>query len=100
MAMLFDSAIWGVDSYAPADRPAQNCLYDQVVKRRKPAFWGRYIRCPNASDPNTLSTSEARFLHDRVGFQKVGTPGFQNLSPPRSAHRTAELGCLKSPFRV
>jgi len=65
MAMLFDGAIWGVDSYAPANQPAQNCLYDQVVKRRKPAFWGRYIRCPNASDPNALSTSEAAFLHDR-----------------------------------
>jgi hypothetical protein len=65
MAMLFASTIWGVDSYAPANRPAQNCLYDQVVKRKKPAFWGRYIRCPNASDSNVLNTDEARFLHDR-----------------------------------
>jgi hypothetical protein len=62
MSMLFGDRYWGVDSYAPAYRPGTFCLYDQVVKVKKPAFWGRYIRCPNAADPNALTGTERDFL--------------------------------------
>lgn len=63
--MLFNSAIWGVDSYTPTDRPSPNCLYDWVAKIKKPAFWGRYIRCPNLSDSNVLNIKEVEFLHKK-----------------------------------
>jgi hypothetical protein len=62
MSMLFDGPIWGVDSYAPANIPGSNCLYDRVAKRKKPAFWGRYIRCPNLSDGNVLNEVEKDYL--------------------------------------
>ena len=65
MGMSFDSAIWGVDSYAPAYRPGPTCLYDQVAKIKKPAFWGRYIRCPNLSDGNVLGTAEVNYLFEK-----------------------------------
>lgn len=68
MAASNASYVWGVDSYTPAYRATlPYCLYDMVTqeKRTPPTFWGRYIRCPDATNPNTLDGDERKFLHDR-----------------------------------
>ncbi len=56
---------WGVDSVTPATWQSTSnlTLFDQVRKKKKPAYWGRYIRTPNASgDKSTLTTAEVNYL--------------------------------------
>ena len=53
--------VWGVDSLGPADTViGKTTVYDIVVanKKRRPAFWGRYI----AGAKENLSQKEASFL--------------------------------------
>jgi len=61
-----DDALWGVDSFDPADTivPQEKIsLFEYVVKheKRRPAFFGRYITQPTKSA--ILTEKEAKFIH-------------------------------------
>jgi hypothetical protein len=64
--------------------------------------WLNWLQAQLTSDQSRITALQTTTgqLQSRVGFQKVGTPVFQNLSPPGSAHRTAVLACLRRSLRV
>jgi len=85
----------GLASSEPAPSLIIFLMSSCSVCRESMPFYRELSSTTRAERPRVIAISFEPEASLRVGFQKVGTPVFQNLSPSGSAHRTAGVACLK-----